>query len=154
MFSFFLFISLSLLPQDAFSLLAYSDPWNCPVGQQLDPMQRENICSALNSAILGKAKFHIQYIMSWILWFKNNFHSHKLFFFFYNIFGGSNSQHHKSNTLGSVYVNSLLMNTHCTFSHVHVWVTHALLANVHTLMLSFAPQSLRTCLSSPLWCWL
>uniref|UniRef100_A0A674BDL0 RAN binding protein 10 n=1 Tax=Salmo trutta TaxID=8032 RepID=A0A674BDL0_SALTR len=38
--------------QDAFSLLAYSDPWNCPVGQQLDPMQRENICSALNSAIL------------------------------------------------------------------------------------------------------
>uniref|UniRef100_A0A672S833 Ran-binding protein 10-like n=1 Tax=Sinocyclocheilus grahami TaxID=75366 RepID=A0A672S833_SINGR len=38
--------------QDAFSLLAYSDPWNCPVGQQLDPMQREAICSALNSAIL------------------------------------------------------------------------------------------------------
>ncbi|KAG5848482.1 hypothetical protein ANANG_G00098910 [Anguilla anguilla] len=27
--------------QDAFSLLAYADPWNCPVGQQLDPMQRE-----------------------------------------------------------------------------------------------------------------
>uniref|UniRef100_A0A8C1PHM6 RAN binding protein 10 n=1 Tax=Cyprinus carpio TaxID=7962 RepID=A0A8C1PHM6_CYPCA len=38
--------------QDAFSLLAYSDPWNCPVGQQLDPMQREAICSTLNSAIL------------------------------------------------------------------------------------------------------
>uniref|UniRef100_A0A671M2Z5 Ran-binding protein 10-like n=1 Tax=Sinocyclocheilus anshuiensis TaxID=1608454 RepID=A0A671M2Z5_9TELE len=38
--------------KDAFSLLAYSDPWNCPVGQQLDPMQREAICSALNSAIL------------------------------------------------------------------------------------------------------
>ncbi|XP_075433258.1 ran-binding protein 10 isoform X6 [Ascaphus truei] len=38
--------------QDAFSLLAYSDPWNCPVGQQLDPIQREPICSALNSAIL------------------------------------------------------------------------------------------------------
>ncbi|XP_066569655.1 ran-binding protein 10 [Amia ocellicauda] len=38
--------------QDAFSLLAYSDPWNCPVGQQLDPMQRESVCSALNSAIL------------------------------------------------------------------------------------------------------
>uniref|UniRef100_A0AAR2JGE2 B30.2/SPRY domain-containing protein n=1 Tax=Pygocentrus nattereri TaxID=42514 RepID=A0AAR2JGE2_PYGNA len=38
--------------QDAFSLLAYSDPWNCPVGQQLDPTQREAICSALNSAIL------------------------------------------------------------------------------------------------------
>ncbi|XP_013867655.1 ran-binding protein 10 [Austrofundulus limnaeus] len=38
--------------QDAFSLLAYSDPWNCPVGQQLDPTQRESLCSALNSAIL------------------------------------------------------------------------------------------------------
>lgn len=38
--------------QDAFSLLAYSDPWNCPVGQQLDPSQRESLCSALNSAIL------------------------------------------------------------------------------------------------------
>uniref|UniRef100_A0A8C2YVS4 RAN binding protein 10 n=1 Tax=Cyclopterus lumpus TaxID=8103 RepID=A0A8C2YVS4_CYCLU len=35
--------------QDAFSLLAYSDPWNCPVGQQLDPTQRESLCSALNS---------------------------------------------------------------------------------------------------------
>ncbi|KAM9754465.1 ran-binding protein 10 isoform 2-T4 [Menidia menidia] len=38
--------------QDAFSLLAYSDPWSCPVGQQLDPTQREALCSALNSAIL------------------------------------------------------------------------------------------------------
>ncbi|XP_069580754.1 ran-binding protein 10 [Brachyistius frenatus] len=38
--------------QDAFSLLAYSDPWSCPVGQQLDPTQRESLCSALNSAIL------------------------------------------------------------------------------------------------------
>ncbi|XP_011617244.1 ran-binding protein 10 isoform X1 [Takifugu rubripes] len=38
--------------QDAFSLLAYSDPWNCPVGQQLDPTQRESLCSTLNSAIL------------------------------------------------------------------------------------------------------
>ncbi|NXP50574.1 RBP10 protein, partial [Heliornis fulica] len=40
------------LTQDAFSLLAYSDPWNCPVGQQLDPIQREPVCAALNSAIL------------------------------------------------------------------------------------------------------
>lgn len=47
-----LFVCLSV--QDAFSLLAYSDPWNCPVGQQLDPTQRESLCSALNSAILGK----------------------------------------------------------------------------------------------------
>ncbi|XP_037264704.1 ran-binding protein 10 isoform X5 [Falco rusticolus] len=40
--------------QDAFSLLAYSDPWNCPVGQQLDPIQREPVCAALNSAILDQ----------------------------------------------------------------------------------------------------
>lgn len=45
------------LMQDAFSLLAYSDPWNCPVGQQLDPIQREPVCAALNSAILGKVWF-------------------------------------------------------------------------------------------------
>ncbi|XP_062926019.1 ran-binding protein 9 [Mobula hypostoma] len=38
--------------QDAFSLLAYSDPWNSPVGYQLDVVQREPVCSALNSAIL------------------------------------------------------------------------------------------------------
>lgn len=47
-------VPLSVSWQDAFSLLAYSDPWNCPVGQQLDPMQRESLCSTLNSAILGK----------------------------------------------------------------------------------------------------
>ncbi|KAE8749592.1 hypothetical protein FOCC_FOCC003580 [Frankliniella occidentalis] len=38
--------------QDAFSLLAYSNPWSSPVGWQLDPMQRETVCAALNSAIL------------------------------------------------------------------------------------------------------
>lgn len=38
--------------QEAFSLLAYQDPWNSPVGFQLDPVQREPICAALNSAIL------------------------------------------------------------------------------------------------------
>lgn len=38
--------------QDAFSLLAYSDPWSSPVGSQLDPVQREPVCAALNSAIL------------------------------------------------------------------------------------------------------
>ncbi|XP_045191897.1 ran-binding protein 9-like [Mercenaria mercenaria] len=38
--------------QDAFSLLAYSDPWTSPVGAQLDPVQREPVCAALNSAIL------------------------------------------------------------------------------------------------------
>lgn len=52
-------LCLSVLSQDAFSLLAYSDPWNCPVGQQLDPIQREPVCAALNSAILGKI---------WFLW--------------------------------------------------------------------------------------
>lgn len=39
--------------QDAFSLLAYSDPWSSPVGYQLDAIQREPVCSTLNSAILG-----------------------------------------------------------------------------------------------------
>ena len=42
--------------QEAFSLLAYADPWNSPVGAQLDPARRETICSALNSAILGKSE--------------------------------------------------------------------------------------------------
>jgi len=40
--------------QDAFSLLAYSDPWNSPVGYQLAAVQREPVSMALNSAILGK----------------------------------------------------------------------------------------------------
>nr|CAD7428239.1 unnamed protein product [Timema monikensis] len=38
--------------QDAFSLLAYSNPWSSPVGWQLDPIQRETVCAVLNSAIL------------------------------------------------------------------------------------------------------
>lgn len=40
--------------QDAFSLLAYSNPWASPVGWQLQPSQRESVCASLNSAILGK----------------------------------------------------------------------------------------------------
>ncbi|XP_002404276.3 ran-binding protein 9 [Ixodes scapularis] len=42
--------------QDAFSLLAYADPWTSPVGFQLDPVQREPVCAALNSAILESQK--------------------------------------------------------------------------------------------------
>merc|ERR1712227_160016 len=38
--------------QEAFSLLAYADPWNSPVGGQLEPAGREPVCAALNSAIL------------------------------------------------------------------------------------------------------
>uniref|UniRef100_UPI00358FCA50 ran-binding protein 9-like n=2 Tax=Myxine glutinosa TaxID=7769 RepID=UPI00358FCA50 len=38
--------------QDAFSLLAYADPWSSPMGYQLEPAQREQICAALNSTIL------------------------------------------------------------------------------------------------------
>ncbi|GFN79198.1 ran-binding protein 9 [Plakobranchus ocellatus] len=38
--------------QDAFSLLAYADPWNSPIGAQLLPVKREPVCAALNSAIL------------------------------------------------------------------------------------------------------
>lgn len=40
--------------QDAFSLLAYSNPWISPVGWQLDSQERETVCTRLNSAILGK----------------------------------------------------------------------------------------------------
>lgn len=43
--------------QDAFSLLAYSDCWNSPVGYQLEHVQREPVCAALNSAILGSYAF-------------------------------------------------------------------------------------------------
>lgn len=39
--------------QDAFSLLAYSNPWSSPMGWQLCPSRREIVCAALNSAILG-----------------------------------------------------------------------------------------------------
>lgn len=38
--------------QEAFSLLAYADPWSSPVGSQLEPSGREPVCAALNSAIL------------------------------------------------------------------------------------------------------
>lgn len=38
--------------EDAFSLLAYSNPWDSPVGWQLNPVQRESVCASLNSAIL------------------------------------------------------------------------------------------------------
>jgi len=40
------------LLENAFSLLAYSNPWESPVGWQLSPRQREPVCAALNSAIL------------------------------------------------------------------------------------------------------
>jgi hypothetical protein len=39
--------------KEAFSLLAYSNPWASPVGKQLSPSKREPICAKLNSAILG-----------------------------------------------------------------------------------------------------
>lgn len=38
--------------QDAFSLLAYSDPWNSPVGWHLNPSERESVCQQLNNAIV------------------------------------------------------------------------------------------------------
>ncbi|CAH1164433.1 unnamed protein product [Phaedon cochleariae] len=38
--------------EDAFSLLAYSNPWASPVGWQLESTQRESVCASLNSAIL------------------------------------------------------------------------------------------------------
>lgn len=39
--------------QDAFSLLAYSDPFNSPVGWQLLPSEREGVCQQLNNAIVA-----------------------------------------------------------------------------------------------------
>jgi hypothetical protein len=40
------------LLQEAFSLLAYSDPWSSPIASLLNPIQREPVCDALNGAIL------------------------------------------------------------------------------------------------------
>lgn len=45
--------------QDAFSLLAYSNPWSSPLGWQLCPSRRETVCAALNSAILGESEKHM-----------------------------------------------------------------------------------------------
>jgi len=41
-----------VLLQEAFSLLAYADPWSSPVASQLEPTGRESVCHSLNSAIL------------------------------------------------------------------------------------------------------
>ncbi|XP_059610165.1 ran-binding proteins 9/10 homolog isoform X1 [Phlebotomus argentipes] len=43
--------------EDAFSLLAYSNPWSSPLGWQLCPSRREAVCSALNSAILESMNY-------------------------------------------------------------------------------------------------
>lgn len=40
--------------QDAFSLIAYSNPWSSPLGWLLCPSRRENVSTSLNSAILGE----------------------------------------------------------------------------------------------------
>lgn len=42
--------------QDAFSLIAYSNPWSSPLGWLLCPSRRENVSTTLNSAILGRFK--------------------------------------------------------------------------------------------------
>lgn len=43
--------------EDAFSLIAYSNPWSSPLGWQLCPTKRERVCSALNSAILESMNY-------------------------------------------------------------------------------------------------
>ena len=53
--------------QDAFSLLAYPDPWNSSVGGQLDPSGREPVCAQLNSAILGMASCNLLSVRSCLL---------------------------------------------------------------------------------------
>lgn len=40
--------------QDAFSLMAYTDPWKSPLCGQLMPEQREPVADTLNSFILGE----------------------------------------------------------------------------------------------------
>lgn len=66
--NFAIFCVISL--KDAFSLLAYADPWSSPVGYQLDPVQREPVCAALNSAILGKMIVYIG-VLFYYFWFVN-----------------------------------------------------------------------------------
>ncbi|KAL5290178.1 RANBP10 family protein [Megaselia abdita] len=43
--------------EDAFSLIAYKNPWSSPLGWQLCPSKRENVCAALNSAILESMNY-------------------------------------------------------------------------------------------------
>lgn len=43
--------------EDAFSLIAYSNPWASPLGWQLCPSKREPVCAALNSAILESMNY-------------------------------------------------------------------------------------------------
>ena len=38
--------------EDAFALLAYPNPWDCPVGWQLATSEREFVSAALNSTLL------------------------------------------------------------------------------------------------------
>lgn len=52
---------MCVILQDAFSLLAYSNPWSSPLGWQLCPSRRETVCAALNSAILGIGVNYLQY---------------------------------------------------------------------------------------------
>lgn len=46
--------------EEAFSLLAYSNPWASPVGKQLSPSKREPICIQLNSAILESMNYPVR----------------------------------------------------------------------------------------------
>ena len=54
-------------PQEAFSLLCYADPWDSPVGGQLDPAGREPVCAQLNSAILGKISLQRMFSVTQLL---------------------------------------------------------------------------------------
>ena len=52
----FTFVTFVLL-QEAFSLVAYVDPWSCPANHLLDAQGREIVCNELNGAILSKSPF-------------------------------------------------------------------------------------------------
>lgn len=44
--------------RDAFSLIAYSEPYSSPVGWQLDPRQREIVADLLREAILRRTNIN------------------------------------------------------------------------------------------------
>jgi len=49
--------------QDAFSLIAYSNPWSSPLGWLLCPSRRENVSTTLNSAILGRSLDNLNFLV-------------------------------------------------------------------------------------------
>ena len=70
--------------QEAFSLLAYNNPRDSPVGYLLDPLQRESVCAALNSAMLGKFDLGPLFGINHLLCTINLINFHLFLIFLYN----------------------------------------------------------------------